>query len=99
MKNTEKTLNPLAAIRYLATEYFPQEVPFAIRSAAAYAMAEDLFAEGCDPEITEEDLVEWASDLAFRPLAGGAWVLVDLADGGEPWAVLEPKAEGELATA
>ena len=91
-------MDALAAIRYLALEYFPEELPLAVRSAAAYAMAEDLFAEGEDPEITEEDLVGWASDLAFRPLAGGAWVLIDLAAGGEPWGILEPKTKEELAT-
>jgi hypothetical protein len=98
MKN-ETTMNALAAVRYLATEFFPEEIPLCIRSAGAYTLAEDFFGETPEEEVAADEFVWWATDFSIRPLAGEAWVLVDLTEGGEPIAVLEPKAEEELAVA
>lgn len=91
-------LNPIQAVEYLVLEYFPEDVPLTVRAAAAFQHVEDIFGEpvptelppGDHPHVTEEDLIDYVSDYAFRPIGEGAWVLVDLTDNGAPAAVLTP---------
>lgn len=91
--------NCIEAVHYLVYEYYPQEVPLAVRANAAIGEVEDLFGEpvpshlppGEYPVVTEEQLVEWVSDYAFRSLGNDSWALVDLTD-GNPFVVLTPAA-------
>ena len=100
MENKGTTmLNSVDAVHFLVLDYYPQEVPLNIRTAAALDGVWELFGEpvpdylpaGEHPTVTEEELIEWVSDYAFRPLGGGSWALVDLTD-GSPYATLIPAA-------
>jgi hypothetical protein len=96
MENKDATMfNSIQAVHFLVRDYYPQEIPMTIRVAAAFDTVEELFGEpvpkylpaGEHPTVTEEELIEWVSDYAFRPLGEGAWVVVDITD-GSPYALL-----------
>jgi hypothetical protein len=98
MKN-KSTMGALDAYHFLAYEHFPEEVPVAIRIHAAVNFVREFFAQDLDEEAPEDEFVEWATDLALRPLGDGSWVVVDLAQGAEPLAILEPDVEAEALAA
>jgi hypothetical protein len=86
-------MHPVTAIHYLANEYYAPEIPYIIRRAAAGTVVEDFVDGDHELEIDEAELTGYASDLALRPLAGGVWILVDLACGGEPYGIIEPRTD------
>jgi hypothetical protein len=65
----------------------------------AVTFVRDFFEHDPDGEVSEDEFVEWGTDLALRPLGGGSWVVVDLAQGAEPLAIVEPNVEAELSAA